>query len=84
MSCCTSVVHDAEEGTDSSKSKGRGASQNKTDVCAAIRIHVPVVGEVFYCFDSLDFAEHLLVCFFFVVVVSVHMCVAVTSHDYFY
>ena len=58
---CITIVKYAEEGTKGSISVGWCSSENLVDVCAIVWIHVPVVGEVFDGFDSLNFAEHFLV-----------------------
>ena len=57
----TTIVKNAEEGTNGSISVSWCTSKNLVNVCSVVWIHVPVVGEVFDGFNSLDFSEHFLV-----------------------
>ena len=67
----TPIVHYAKECSEGTVGKSRCAAENLTDIFSSECVHVPVVRVVLDCLNSLDFAEHLFVALFKIVVVSV-------------
>ena len=69
----TSVIHNAKECSEGTVRKGGCASQDQADILRSEWVHVPVIRVMFDCLNSLDFAQHLFVALFKIVMVSVNV-----------